>query len=154
MKNLDYDNYLRENSMKFGSTYQNLIEMIFYLKLIAKETTDLESFKERLELLNKELLISTKNDNNITLSTIHSAKGLEFDNVYIIDLIDGNFPSANSIEELENLKPELYEEERRLFYVAMTRAKKSLNLLSYNSIEDKTTEASRFLKELQLNSNK
>ena len=128
--------------------------MIFYLKLIDKETTDLESFKERLELLNKELLISTKNDNNITLSTIHSAKGLEFDNVYIIDLIDGNFPSANSIEELENLKPELYEEERRLFYVAMTRAKKSLNLLSYNSIEDKTTEASRFLKELQLNSNK
>ncbi len=154
MKNLDYGNYLRENSMKFGSTYQSLIEMIFYLKLIAKETTDLISFKERLELLNKELFLSTKNTSAITLSTIHSAKGLEFDNVYIIDLIDGSFPSANSIEELENHKPALYEEERRLFYVAMTRAKESLHLLSYASIEDKTTEASRFLKELQLNSNK
>ncbi len=74
--------------------------------------------------------------------------------MYIIDLIDGSFPSANSIEELENHKPALYEEERRLFYVAMTRAKESLHLLSYASIEDKTTEASRFLKELQLNSNK
>ena len=150
MKNLDYDNYLRENSMKFGSTYQNLIEMIFYLKLIAKESHDLESFKARLNLLNKVLYTSTKNQTKITLSTIHSAKGLEFDNVYIIDLIDGSFPSANSIEELENLKPSLYEEERRLFYVAMTRAKKSLHLLSYSSIEDKTTESSRFLKELQL----
>lgn len=152
MTNLDYDNYLRENSMKFGSTYQNLIHMIFYLKLIAKETVDLESFKDRLNILNKELFISTKNNSNITLSTIHSAKGLEFDNVYIIDLIDGNFPSTNSIEELENLKPALYEEERRLFYVAMTRAKKSLHLLSYSNIENKTTEASRFLKELQLSS--
>lgn len=152
MKNLDYDNYLRENSMKFGSTYQNLIEMIFYLKLIAKETSDIQSFKDRLDLLNKELFLSTKNDKKITLSTIHSAKGLEFDNVYIIDLIEGSFPSANSIEELENLKPSLYEEERRLFYVAMTRAKKSLHLLSYTSIEGKTTDASRFLKELQISS--
>ncbi|MDY0236513.1 MAG: ATP-dependent helicase [Gudongella sp.] len=152
MKNLDYNNYLRENSMKFGSTYQNLIEMIFYLKLIAKETTDLQSFKDRLNHLNKELFSSTKNDSKITLSTIHSAKGLEFDSIYIIDLIDGSFPSSSSIEELENLKLSLYEEERRLFYVAMTRAKKNLHLLSYTSIEDKTTEPSRFLKELQLSS--
>jgi DNA helicase-2/ATP-dependent DNA helicase PcrA len=150
MKNLDYENYLRENSMKFGSTFQNLIEMIFYLKLIAKETTDLQDFKDRLEKLNKELFTSTKNESKLTLSTIHSAKGLEFDNVYIIDLIDGSFPSTNSIEYLENKNPSLYEEERRLFYVAMTRAKKSLHLLSYASIEDKTTEASRFLKELQI----
>jgi len=152
MDKLDYENYLRENSMKFGSTYQNLIEMIFYLKLIAKETQDLNDFKDRLSKLNEVLFSSSKNESNITLSTIHSAKGLEFDNVYIIDLVDGSFPCASSIEELENKNPSSYEEERRLFYVGMTRAKKSLHLLSYAKIENKKTDPSRFLKELQISS--
>ncbi len=57
------------------------------------------------------------------LSTIHQAKGLEFDVVFIIMLCDGLFPSSRSMEE-----PKDEEEERRLFYVAMTRARDELYL--------------------------
>jgi len=59
----------------------------------------------------------------IRLSTIHQAKGLEFDVVFILMLCDGLFPSARSMES-----PEGEEEERRLFYVAITRAKNELYL--------------------------
>jgi DNA helicase-2/ATP-dependent DNA helicase PcrA len=62
-----------------------------------------------------------KDDEMLTLSTIHSAKGLEWHTVFIIDLVDGFFPSGKSIESIEAL-----EEERRLMYVASTRAKQNL----------------------------
>ena len=62
-----------------------------------------------------------KEDELLTLSTIHSAKGLEWHSVFIIHAIDGYFPSARSAEKIESL-----EEERRLMYVASTRAKQNL----------------------------
>ncbi len=62
-----------------------------------------------------------KEDEILTLSTIHSAKGLEWHSVFIIHVIDGYFPSTRSAEKLETL-----EEERRLMYVAATRAKQNL----------------------------
>jgi DNA helicase II / ATP-dependent DNA helicase PcrA len=61
----------------------------------------------------------------LVLSTIHSAKGQEWDSVYVLNVADGNFPS-----EFATGKPALIEEERRLLYVAMTRAKSSLHLLA------------------------
>ena len=72
------------------------------------------------------------NDNNegkIILSTVHSAKGLEWDVVLIIDLVEDRFPSRHAMT-----RPEDYEEERRLMYVAMTRAKKILELYSPSSV--------------------
>jgi len=61
----------------------------------------------------------------LVLSTVHSAKGQEWDSVYVLNFSDGSFPS-----EFATGKPELIEEERRLFYVAMTRAKQSLTLVA------------------------
>jgi DNA helicase-2/ATP-dependent DNA helicase PcrA len=61
----------------------------------------------------------------LVLSTVHSAKGQEWSNVYILNVSDGSFPS-----EFSTGKPELLEEERRLLYVAMTRAKQSLTLIA------------------------
>jgi DNA helicase-2/ATP-dependent DNA helicase PcrA len=61
----------------------------------------------------------------LILSTVHSAKGQEWDSVYVLNVADGNFPS-----EFSTGKPELIEEERRLLYVAMTRAKQSLHLVA------------------------
>ena len=60
----------------------------------------------------------------LTLSTIHSAKGLEWDSVYVIHAADGNIPS-----DMATGSPEEIEEERRLFYVAMTRAKNHLSVV-------------------------
>ncbi|HEY3852712.1 MAG TPA: ATP-dependent helicase, partial [Steroidobacteraceae bacterium] len=66
---------------------------------------------------------ATKDEEYVVLSTIHSAKGQEWDFVYVLNVADGNFPS-----EFATGKPELLEEERRLLYVAMTRARNELHL--------------------------
>ena len=67
-----------------------------------------------------------KNNNDVvTLMTIHSAKGLEFDHVFIIGLEEGLFPHSNCLDS-----PDEIEEERRLCYVAVTRAKKTLTLVN------------------------
>jgi DNA helicase-2/ATP-dependent DNA helicase PcrA len=67
--------------------------------------------------------MATKDEEYVVLSTIHSAKGQEWDYVYVLNVADGNFPS-----EFAAGKPELLEEERRLLYVAMTRARNELHL--------------------------
>ena len=75
----------------------------------------------------------TEEDTQFILSTVHSAKGLEYDTVYLIDVTDGIFPEkpvvnpANADEE----DVMLYEEDRRLFYVAATRAKNTLKIMTY-----------------------
>jgi DNA helicase-2/ATP-dependent DNA helicase PcrA len=61
----------------------------------------------------------------LVLSTVHSAKGQEWDAVYVLNVTDGNFPSEFAAGE-----PKLIEEERRLLYVAMTRARQSLTLIA------------------------
>jgi len=66
---------------------------------------------------------ASKDEDYVVLSTIHSAKGQEWDFVYVLNVADGNFPS-----EFAAGKPEMIEEERRLLYVAMTRARNELHL--------------------------
>jgi len=122
---------------------------LFYLKIIAKKTKNIDEFRTRLKYLEYLMRQSKNNNNAITLSTIHSAKGLEFENVYIIDLIEGDFPNTTSIDEFNKGYIEALEEERRLFYVGMTRAKKHLSLITINNRNDKKVQASRFLIELE-----
>jgi DNA helicase-2/ATP-dependent DNA helicase PcrA len=83
----------------------------------------------------------------VTLMTVHSAKGLEYDYVYIVGMEEGLFPSSRSVESINDL-----EEERRLMYVAITRAKKGL-MLTYSEMrrvwgKTENTSPSRFLKEI------
>ena len=82
-------------------------------------------------------------DNKVILMTLHSAKGLEYENVYIIDVNEGVMPYKKAV-----LEPEV-EEERRMFYVGMTRAKKNLHLFSVRQLNHKDAEISRFIKEAQ-----
>lgn len=96
-------------------------------------------------------LYSDKNDviagDYVRLMTVHAAKGLEFDNVIITGLIDNVFPNKNSMIDLH----EGVQEERRLMYVAMTRAKKKLFLTSHQGFSFVTgsySKPSRFIKEL------
>jgi len=89
-----------------------------------------------------------KEDELLTLSTIHSAKGLEWHSVFIIHAIDGYFPSARSAEKIESL-----EEERRLMYVASTRAKQNLFVTYPMNMYDRETgstfsKPSRFISEI------
>ncbi|MHA1331367.1 MAG: ATP-dependent helicase [Candidatus Hodarchaeales archaeon] len=92
-------------------------------------------------------LINETEDKPLVLSTVHSAKGLEWNTVFIPHLLDGLFPSERSIENIEEL-----EEERRLFYVACTRAKEQLFLTmpSHVALWDAFfTLPSRFLVEVE-----
>ncbi len=89
-----------------------------------------------------------KNKNSISLMSIHSSKGLEFKYVFIIGLNEGVFPSRKSIENLENLQ-----EERRIAYVAITRAKEQLFLSSFGGfdyINNHYNKPSRFVGEIDL----
>lgn len=92
-----------------------------------------------------------KNDTDVvTLMTIHSAKGLEFDNVFIIGMEEGIFPHFNSFLDANQI-----EEERRLCYVAITRAKKNLWIINAKRRmiygKDGCNPPSRFLQEIDTN---
>lgn len=147
---LNYDSFLHENSLRFGYTFEQLKEMLYHMELIAAQTGNFIHFKERMVTLKELMVKSSRNWCNLTLSTVHSAKGLEFDNVYIIDLVDRSFPSSASVEAMEEGDHSLLEEERRLFYVGMTRAKHSLDLLFYQTLDGKNTDPSGFLSELEM----
>lgn len=90
-------------------------------------------FIKRLEHLQKVIRAGSKTDNaKVLLSTIHSAKGLEYDNVVLVDVADGVFPSNSKDTDIE--------EEKRLFYVAMTRARKKLCIFAFREEESEFTE--------------
>jgi DNA helicase II / ATP-dependent DNA helicase PcrA len=77
------------------------------------------------------LAVDLEEGERLTLSTVHSAKGLEWHTVFVISLVDGRFPSAYSVA------PEEIEEERRLLYVACTRARDNLVLCYPTSVHDR-----------------
>jgi len=144
-----YDDYLKENF----ANYRVRLEDLEQLAVFAHQFKTTEEFLTQLALLTNveaEDDDSKGSDERIRLSTIHQAKGLEFEAVFVIMLCDGLFPSARSIESEDG-----EEEERRLFYVAITRAKKEL-YLSYplirggfgNMAADSMQQPSRFLAEI------
>ncbi len=104
------------------------------LSLIGRNEPSLLHLARRLQAL-EELILSGKSDENASfvLSSVHSSKGLEYDTVYLIDAFDRKFPEMPMDNPWLATAEELaqYEEERRLFYVAATRAKKRLYLLTY-----------------------
>ncbi|GAB5466953.1 MAG: ATP-dependent helicase [Candidatus Kapaibacteriales bacterium] len=99
----------------------------------------------------KELAGDDKEEEILTLSTIHSAKGLEWKHVYLIWALEGKFPSGRTGESVDSI-----EEERRLFYVAVTRAKTDLTITYPVNIFDRMSgmvlsSPSRFLQEVDEN---
>lgn len=144
-----YEDYLKENF----ANYRVRLEDLEQLAVFARQYKTTGDFLTQLALLTNveaEDGDSRGNDERIRLSTIHQAKGLEFEAVFVIMLCDGLFPSARSSETEEGR-----EEERRLFYVAITRAKNEL-YLSYphlragfgNVSADLIQQPSRFLDEI------
>lgn len=131
-----------ENTQEGRSRVENLKEFVSSLE----EFSDLSQFLDHVSLVSSNEKEQNEED-MINIMTIHSAKGLEFDTVFVPGLEEGVFPSSRSIEERNGL-----EEERRLFYVAITRAKKNL-YLSYakNRVvfgNFQPSQASCFIKEL------
>jgi DNA helicase-2/ATP-dependent DNA helicase PcrA len=144
-----YEDYMMEEF----ANYRNRQEDIEQLANFALQFNSVEEFLTQLALQTTvEAETSGPNrrdEEGVLLSTIHQAKGLEFDVVFIIMLCDGLFPAARAIES-----PEGEEEERRLFYVAITRARDELYLtypmirVTRGTWSEQPQQASRFLAEL------
>lgn len=124
------------------------LENIKELLTVAQEFPDLTAFLENVALVQNEATANVnQGDNKITLMTIHAAKGLEFDEVFIVGMEEGLFPHSRTLMDRMEM-----EEERRLCYVAITRAKKRLylsfarNRLYFGQRESGTP--SRFLMEV------
>ena len=116
--------YYNEGSTEGHERYRNLQELLNAVRtftLRSDEDTSLVTFLQEAALITNA---DEQNTNDaITLMTIHMAKGLEFEYVYVVGLEQNIFPSQMMLRDIEDL-----EEERRLFYVAITRAKKQLFL--------------------------
>jgi DNA helicase-2/ATP-dependent DNA helicase PcrA len=144
MDHLGYKKYMEYSSKKESLGLQGELIVLETLKRISKTSTSLKTFQGRLKYLDNLMDNSTKEKKDIFLSTIHSAKGKEYKHVYLIDLFEGMFPSKES----KKSDPIIAEEERRLFYVGMTRAKDTLTILFPGIVGENKTEVSTFLKEL------
>ena len=141
---MGYQKFL--DDMRGGEQGDNLTQKRRVLCLLASRTKNWEEFTQRLEVLEKILRGETKSRRGVTLSTIHSSKGLEFEKVFIIDAVKGEFPSLEAVKEKEK-DPTLYEEEVRLFYVGTTRAKKELSFLVVDGIPKQSPFIEEFLRE-------
>ncbi|WP_419015303.1 ATP-dependent helicase [Dysosmobacter sp.] len=112
------------------------------LTLLAEREADLNTLVARLDYL--RMLVSAPpepSSEGLILSTVHSSKGLEYETVYLLDVLDGILPAVTEPKGPEEQRR--YQEERRLFYVAMTRAKDHLYLFSC------LDRSSAFIRELQ-----
>ncbi|MEJ6777785.1 MAG: 3'-5' exonuclease [Crocinitomicaceae bacterium] len=132
--------------------YQNIEELLSGIKSFIESQREIESkslseFMLDIALLTDADVDKDEEKNHVTLMTIHSSKGLEFPNVYLVGLEENLFPSQMSLNSRTDL-----EEERRLFYVAVTRAKTNCTL-SYATSRFQwgnliTAEPSRFIEEI------
>ena len=127
VKYMGYGEYMQDQHMDAAR--------LDILLALANQTPETNAFLLRLEELREVIEGQAPNpDCNFILSTIHASKGLEYDRVFLMDVMDGLFPSVSPPEPGRLLKEEdqaALEEERRLFYVGATRAKYQLNVLSY-----------------------
>lgn len=148
---LGYEKALDKMCEWLGFRKEFLIGILNTLEEIADTLATMEEFANRLKVLESALKTSKRNkgDHAVTLSTFHSAKGLEFEKVYMIDLVDGIIPSSEDIKKNSAGDEALMEEAVRLFYVGMTRAKRRLELLTYQERDGEKVAESRFLSHIR-----
>ena len=141
-KAMDYDSYLVKTLDENGI---NKEEVFSILEDFQDSLAGMSGFDEMFEMLDKpeELFVSTeKTGDRVDLMTLHSAKGLEYKSVHIIDCVEGTIPYKKS-----KSAPEL-EEERRLLYVGVTRSGEKLTLYVPGKIGEKEVKVSEFIENI------
>lgn len=126
---LSYREYLKEAAEKFKHSMETIDNMLSTLKIIATEVNSLSEFSVKMDKLRSEMLSSKENRgrNAVTLTTSHSSKGLEWDEVFFIDT--HNIPSSESMKKKDKGDNTDYFEEARVFFVSITRARKLLHVM-------------------------
>jgi len=144
----EYEGYLKSAYPNHESRMEDINQLMYF----SQQYSSTESFLSELALLTsvaaEDVVGGGYEDERVKLSTIHQAKGLEWDIVFIIWLVEGRFPSMRSLNSSAG-----EEEERRLFYVSVTRARDELYLgyplWDYGSYQSSTLlKPSRFIQEI------
>ncbi len=147
-KELGYQDFIKKRGNE-GNKMERGSDDLKDLKVAAKNFTTIQEFLDHVEhmrAMNNEIKqMSKKNQHAITLSTIHRAKGLEYKVVYIIGANEGTLPHEYALESYRNGDYSPMEEERRLMYVAMTRAMEYLYISIPEKNRGKKSNPSRFL---------
>lgn len=145
-KVIGYDEYLEEFAAYRRTSAQVLQEIADEIMETAKDCADVRSFREQLERLSLQMKEQSRKKgqkrNGVALMTMHGAKGLEFRAVFLTSLVEGIVPHEKGMDTVA--------EERRLFYVAMTRASEKLCLSAILQRYEKERKPSRFLAEMGL----
>jgi len=146
-KAVGYEEYLHDYAEYRRIKEEELLEILNELQEAAKNFKDFDSWFSHMEEYKEALKEQTRQNREIedavTLTTLHSAKGLEFPIVFIVDINEGTIPHRKAALQVD------LEEERRMFYVGMTRAKEHLHLYYTKERYGKKQEVSRFIKELK-----
>ena len=144
-KGMGYEEYLREYAEYRKIKPEELSEILDRLTESTKGMNSLEEWEsyieEYTEKLEEQARKAEQEREGVLISTLHGVKGLEYEQVYILNVNEGSMPYRKAV-----LEPAI-EEERRLFYVGMTRARKQLALCYVRQQYEKKREPSRFLKE-------
>ncbi len=140
-----YDDYMKELCKDDPDKFEEYLREADRIMGLVREYKSLDKLKAHVEKYSAELEEMRKNKvsmgegDAVTVMTYHSSKGLEFDKVYLPHINEGTVPNRNSVGD------NAVEEERRMFYVAMTRAKKELIISCVKGKDNKRTPPSRFL---------
>ena len=144
-KGMGYEEYLHEYAEYRKIKPEELSEILDRLTESTKGINSLEEWEAYIEdytaKLEEQARKAEQEREGVLISTLHGVKGLEYDQVYILNVNEGSMPYRKAV-----LEPAI-EEERRLFYVGMTRARKKLDLCYVRQQYEKKREPSRFLKE-------
>jgi DNA helicase II / ATP-dependent DNA helicase PcrA len=146
-KGIGYEDYLKEYAKDRRMNAEELMDILDELQENSREYKTYEDWFLHMEEYKDELKRQAADQRNyktdsVTVATMHSSKGLEFNTVFIIDANEGITPHKKAV------LPEDIEEERRLFYVAMTRAKEALFIYSAKERYNKVSAWSRFIDEI------
>jgi DNA helicase-2/ATP-dependent DNA helicase PcrA len=142
-----YETYLKEYAAYRKIKPEELIETLNEIGASAKPFKTFQEWFDYMADYKENLVKQAKNQgtrqDGITISTLHSAKGLEYEKVFILDVNEGIMPYQKAALEDD------LEEERRLFYVGMTRAKENLHLYYIEKRFERELKPSRFLTEIK-----
>lgn len=151
-KGIGYEEYLTEYAAFRRIKAEDLFDTLNELQDSARDYKTFDEWFRHIEEYQEELKKQTQNQmqnrNSVSLVTMHSSKGLEYKVVFIVDANEGITPHRKAMLETD------LEEERRLFYVAVTRAKEYLHIYSVKARYNKELASSRFVGELLLNREK
>ncbi|MFS0638538.1 ATP-dependent helicase [Mesobacillus foraminis] len=153
-KDLGYQDFIKKRGSE-GNKWDKGSDDIRDLKVAAKNFENIADFVEHADHMigmNREVKQAGKNlVKAITLSTIHRSKGLEYNTVYVLGAVDGSLPHDFALDSYRNGDPQSLEEERRLLYVAVTRAMEKLYISVPHYRRGRKANPSRFLNGLNKN---